>query len=280
MIYISSACIKAYKIDESINSLYVDGFQNIELSGGTNLYDDLTPDLDKWKEQGVNFLLHNYFPPPPRPFVLNLASLDKEIEDLSLAHARKAIAISEKLGLSKYGIHAGFLINIPLKEIGKPIKKQPLFDRDQAMDLFVKNINQLQSETEVELYIENNVVAPFNLENFKGVNPFFLTSYKDYVDITSKTSVKMLVDIAHLKVSCHALKLNFEQELEAMLSVSDYIHVSDNDGTMDSNLGLKKDSTLYQVLKGQSLSNKIFTLEVYDGIDSVKESYNNLLSLI
>ena len=44
MIFISTSCVKAKKIKESVKMLVDKGFKNIELSGGTEYYDDLQKD--------------------------------------------------------------------------------------------------------------------------------------------------------------------------------------------------------------------------------------------
>ena len=80
MIYISSSCIKAKTIKESVTILAEAGFKNIELSGGTQYYSSFETDLIKLQDKyGLNYQLHNYFPPPPNHFVLNLASINKDI---------------------------------------------------------------------------------------------------------------------------------------------------------------------------------------------------------
>ena len=76
MIYISTSCIKNNKkIKTSVEELAINGFSNIELSGGTEPYDQMEYDLLELKDKyNLNYRCHNYFPPPIEPFVLNLAS--------------------------------------------------------------------------------------------------------------------------------------------------------------------------------------------------------------
>ena len=65
MIYVSSSCVRADKIKDSVLTLVENGFRNIELSGGTNYYDGFDQDLLELKEKfDINFQCHNYFPPP------------------------------------------------------------------------------------------------------------------------------------------------------------------------------------------------------------------------
>ena len=51
MIYISSSCVKNTKIKDSVEELATNGFKNIELSGGTEYYDNFENDLLKLKDK-------------------------------------------------------------------------------------------------------------------------------------------------------------------------------------------------------------------------------------
>ena len=122
MIYVSSSCSKQKKIGAAIRELAEHGFQDIELSGGTDYYEDYEDDIFDLKEKyNLNFLVHNYFPPPKEDFVLNLASLDDAIFERSFAHLCKAIQLSCLLGADKFGFHAGFYTDISVDEIGKAV---------------------------------------------------------------------------------------------------------------------------------------------------------------
>ena len=70
MIYISTSCVKHRKIKDSVEELALNGFKNIELSGGTEYYENFERDLIELKgEYNLNYRCHNYFPPPKKPFV-------------------------------------------------------------------------------------------------------------------------------------------------------------------------------------------------------------------
>ena len=101
MIYVSTSCVKSKKIIDSVLKLAQSGFKNIELSGGTEYYDNFENDLINLKKEfDLNYLIHNYFPPPLEHFVLNLASTDKDIYEKSLSHYKRAIQLAEKLNIS------------------------------------------------------------------------------------------------------------------------------------------------------------------------------------
>ena len=64
-----------------------------------------------------------------------------------------------------------------------------------------------------------------------------------------------------------------------MIEVSDYVHISDNDGKFDQNRRLKEGSEMHELLKSASTSGKICTIEVYDGIESLHETHDLLIEL-
>lgn len=282
MIFISTSCVKNIKIKDSVEELASNGFKNIELSGGTENYDGFEYDLLDLKEKyNLHYRCHNYFPPPKKPFVLNLASLNDETFNVSLKHLQEVIALSNKLGADKYAFHAGFFIDVNLNEIGKKITLNKLFDENEAIDRFCNAFNILKKHSKnLCLYIENNVFSKTNADSYNGKNPFMMTNFSEYKSLKERIDFNLLLDVAHLKVSAKTLGLNWEKEFENMIDETDYIHLSDNDGFHDLNNQLTKSSALTSMLKNVNIKNKDFTLEIYDGIEGIKKSYEILFEVI
>lgn len=271
MIYISSSCIKTEKISDAINIFLEEGVSNIELSGGTHYYDGLIDDLLMFKQsKGVDFLLHNYFPPPIEPFVLNLASNDPVIAQKSLEHLNSSIKLSGLLGADKFAFHAGFMIDPAPQELGRRILSDSTQSMDVAMKNFILNYQKIHAPN-TKLYIENNVVSSANFLSF-GYNPFMLVDADDFMALQSLFNFNLLLDVAHLKVSCCVLNKDFNTHLEKLLQHTDYIHLSDNDGKSDQNLGIHRNSELYSILRNNGLKGKTVTIEVYQGMKEVLET--------
>jgi sugar phosphate isomerase/epimerase len=277
MIYISTSCVKAKTIKEAVNTLLSKGFKNIELSGGTEYYPDLENDLYIIKQNtNVNFLLHNYFPPPKSHFVLNLASLNDEIYDKSIEQYKRALDLSNRLDSKKFGLHAGFLIDPRINELGKSINNQIMYDRSKSIDRFCSGVELLSSYTsETEIYVENNVFSDANKKIFQS-NPFLFTDYEGYKELSKNLEFKVLLDVAHLKVSCKSLSISFIDELNKLASIADYIHISDNDALSDSNQYLSKESQMYEALSNINFDEKILTLEIYENFEKIIKSYDLL----
>jgi sugar phosphate isomerase/epimerase len=231
----------------------------------------------------LNYRCHNYFPPPKKHFVLNIASLNNEIFQASFDHLQRVIALSERLGAKKFAFHAGFFINVRVSEIGKKLSKEKLFNKAESIERFCATFNALKEQAKtsnVELFIENNVFSETNARTYNGENPLMMTSFAEYKTLKEKINFNLLLDVAHLKVSAKTLGLNWEDEFENMIDVSSYIHVSDNDSFHDLNNQLTRSSNLLSMLRQTNTKNKDFTLEIYDNMDAIKKSYEILNEVV
>lgn len=281
MIYISSSCVKYNSIAKSVDFLAKNGFKNIELSGGTNYYPNFESDLSQLKAKyNLSFLIHNYFPPPQKHFVLNLASLNDEIFENTINHYQKAINLAKKIGAKKYGLHAGYFINPSVTELGKKMKLSKVSNKNDAIDRFCEGFKIIKKDAgSIDLYVENNVISSSNHQSYCE-NIFMLTNSKEYFSLKEKIDFNLLLDIGHLKVSCHTLKLNFEVEIKTLWEQSNYIHLSDNDGLHDSNNSILPESAFYNFLKKENLGDKTFSLEIYNDFDDLKNTYRLLTNLL
>lgn len=281
-IFISTHSLQDDDLFGSLERLVGLGYRNLELSGGSNFQEDLSRRLLAFKERhGVSLACHNYFPPPKEHFVLNLASLIDPVFEKSLRLCKQALTLSKMLGSRRYGVHAGFLLDVRIDELGKAIRNDAFFDRDRALERFCGAVRELQSfEPGVELYIENNVLSELNLRTFGGKNPLLLATKDDVFELRKELEFKLLLDVAHLKVSARSLGLSFEEELEALFYSTDYLHLSDNDGTADQNRPIEEGSDLWRRLSAADWTGKTATLEVYDAPEKIRSSFDLLSGLM
>ena len=262
MIYISTGGFRDQTGLASAETLVDAGFSGIELSGG--LYHEGQLQGLKSISKKAKLQLHNYFPPPPQSFVLNLASSNPEVSQMSQTHIETALQWSSELGCSAFGFHAGFLLDPHPNELGRKIKMRQLDDRAQALQRFAERVTILAERAEglgIQLWIENNVLSPANLAEF-GANPLLLVDPDEIISffkIMPKT-VGLLLDVAHLQVSARALKFSSQQALERLSPLVDAAHLSDNDGTSDSNEPVRSESWFWPKLRKRLSS---YTVEVY-----------------
>ena len=282
MIYVSSSCSKEKKIGAAIQELAEHGFQNIELSGGTEYYEGYEDDIFDLKEKySLSFLIHNYFPPPKENFVLNLASLDDAIFERSLEQLHKAVRLTHLLGADKFGFHAGFYVDIDVNEIGKAVSARHLCDTKQAEERFCKGFNLIKDESKgIDIYIENNVYSKTNFNTYGLPIPCMLTSAAEYKELQQHIDFKLLLDVAHLYVSSRSLGFDFNSNLDQMIIETDYVHLSDNDGCHDQNAAFTPDSKLLNKIKKKHLKDKTITLEIYTGLNSLRKSFDRIAALV
>ena len=251
MIYVSTAGYKHLDGVSSALKLANVGIQNVELSAGKidkNIVSKLLAIGPKF-----NLQLHNYFPPPTQPFVLNLASENKIIAKLSMEHVLNCLNLCERLGLDTYSVHGGFLLDPNVSELGSRITSKKIMDREQALLRFVARLNELDDiagPLGIRLLVENNVISKNNFDHF-DCDPFLMTDADECLFVMRNTSsnVRLLIDVAHLKVSSNVLNFCRVEFLERCHSDISAYHLSDNCGERDSNQEFDEKSWFWSLLK-------------------------------
>ena len=263
MIYLSTGLLKKNSTSDLIDTLDQLKIYNLELSSGPfekNIDNFL---IKKEKEKEKNYLIHNYFPVPKKPFVLNLASNKKTIRNQSMKLAKNAIRLSSKIGGKFYSIHAGFLIDPSVKSLGKKIKeKLKIIPRDVARKNFINSMKELSlfaKKYKVKLLIENNVLTQKNYSRFKG-NPFLFVDYAEINNIMPllPKNVGLLLDVGHLNVSSRTLKFDRARFIKETNKWINGYQLSENNGIDDQNRKVKLKSWFFKYLK----KNKFYSLEI------------------
>ena len=238
------------------------GIRAVELSGGKP-QDGLRGELEKLKET-CTLQFHNYFPPPSEPFVLNLATGDESLAGKCLAMASESIRLAAALGTPRYSLHAGFRLDPAAGELGQKVGRKRLQSPEVATTRFLDRLGILAAlgvDLGVEILVENNVLSAENYKEF-GENPFLGVTPED-VEILMRNAPKnvaFLLDVAHWKVSAQTLGRNPGEMFAACAPWIRGGHVSDNDGTADSNEPIREDSWFWEFLPKDL---PFYTLEVY-----------------
>jgi sugar phosphate isomerase/epimerase len=197
---------------------------------------------------------HNYFPAPEIPFVLNLASQNKEIRKKSIAHCVQGLQLSEKAGAPFFSAHAGFCIDPDPNELGQQLSRSKNIDRNLHYTIFIDSIHEvlkLSSSSGLNFLIENNVLAKMNVyEN--GTNPLLCVESNECKKMIADTNNKrlgLLLDTAHAKVSANTLGFDAVKFFEELQPFTQCIHHSDNEGEFDNNLSIKDDYWFLPLIK-------------------------------
>ena len=262
-VYISTGGFNDKTADEVIKNFERHGIFNIELSGG--IYKEkLIKQLVNYKNR-FNLKAHNYFPPPKKPFVINLASFDQKIYKKSRNLILNALKFSKKIDSNFYSFHAGFLCDIQPKDLGNKVKKKKLNSRKKCIEIFIKRVNEIAKiakKSGINLMIENNVITKRNLKEF-GESPFLMADPSECKKILNSLSdnVGLLVDVAHLKVSSKTL--NFDPKKMFILCKNRIMgyHISENDGDRDSNSLFDNNAWFWKYIDNNK---EYLSIEVYD----------------
>lgn len=248
-IFVSTACLPRVQSITSRISLYRGhGLNAIELGGG------VPGDKDRLSQVAgmeCQFLVHNYFPPPPDPFVLNLASGDAGIREQSLDLVSEALALTARLGAHFYSVHAGFITDptsfgttsfiFPMPT--SPDEAQFAMDRfTTALEIVIDRARQLG----LQVLVENNACSPeLRGKLLLQTADEFLTLFR----VLPSAYLGILLDTGHLNVTAHTLgfdRMSFVGEVAPYIRA---FHVHDNNGTVDSHQPVQPSSWVLDVLR-------------------------------
>lgn len=247
-IFTSTACLSGVQPLPSRIDLYRDhGLTAIELGAGVSVEKRSLSQIAKME---IQFLVHNYFPPPSEPFVLNLASSDEWVRQRSLAFVCSAIDLSARLNAPFYSVHAGFITDP--SGFGKDSFVFPEPDSKDAgqfaMERFVGSLEAILGRAQrvgVRILIENNVcTSTLRGKLLLQTADEFLTLFRHL----SSPYLGVLLDIGHLNVTARTLSLDRVAFVNKLTPHIRAFHVHDNDGTVDMHLPIMPDSWAFDLI--------------------------------
>lgn len=247
-IFVSTACLPGVEPIHARLSVYQShGLDAIELGAGVYACGD---DLPRIARSTSRFLVHNYFPPPAEPFVLNLASANEDIRQKSLDLVLAALALTADLGAPFYSVHAGFItdpVSFGSTSFVFPMPALP-DEKQSALNRFVTALEIAVGHAErlgVQLLVENNVCTT----ELRG--KLLLQTAGEFEELFQalpSPSLGMLLDTGHLNVTAHTFgfeRMGFVKQAEPYVKA---LHIHDNDGTADTHGVVQLDSWVLDVL--------------------------------
>ena len=266
--YISTSCYPGTLVIDAILRCRELNPDYVEISAphhyqSLNEFEIILNDLNK---EGVNIVLHNYFPPPKTPFILNMASNDNRVISQSEELVMNALNLSLAAGSPIYGIHAGYLYSGVAGSDGMFVWDEDSYssynDSLRKSTEFVKRFSKEFNDRRVKLLIENL---------FPGVKKqaslfCSLSEIKEYMSLVPQ-SVGLLLDLGHLNISSNLLEFDRDEFLDDYLdefgSRLYEIHISENDGFRDLHLPPKSNSWQLNALR------KIHSIPLQEGSERI-----------
>jgi sugar phosphate isomerase/epimerase len=236
--YISSQCSPKKRMVQAVDELAALGFTAIELTGGTGWYPELLTELQAAKNRlGVELMVHNYFPPQPKEFVLNLAVKDSVRRMQMMAFIKEAVVLSKGYGNSVYGVHPGFRQDVEVEQEANGFFKagDPSLTSVEAFYSMLDELNEVAQAEGILIAIEN--LAPRSKDDTFS----FLTSESDIerflAYIVTKSHLGILVDLGHMGAASTIFEFDRVRMLDRIFAHPNKIfelHVSENDGPRDA----------------------------------------------
>ena len=254
-IFVSSTCFKSRDLQEIISLCESHKISNLEISGNIKYQssNNLIKIFEKYKH--FNFRFHNYFPVPKNPFVINLAH--SETISKSLSNIKKAMSLSSKYGGNIFSFHSGFLFNPNFKNLGGLQNQFQEIKLDEAYKNFetsIKDLYRYNIENNIILCIENNVVEKHNyIKNHNRYLFSFLSDSRFIRQLITKYKIKILLDLAHLKISANVLGFDKNNFIDKYLDHIKIVHMSENNGLTDQNFPLNSDTWFWKKIKWHKL---------------------------
>ena len=269
MIYVSSSSINNSSIESSINELIKLNIRNIELSGGTNHSENIASTLKKLKDKfSLNFLIHNYFPPPREDFVLNIASFNDKTRRRSIDFIKASVDLAHEIGIGYYSVHAGYRKHFdPGTEGGYfvPDDSQNI-SYDHALTIIHESIFEIMDHAKkynVSIGIENLFPHIDSPDSSLLCTPDEIFKFLDTV--TYNAGAILLLDLGHLCISANHFNFDKDKFLNTLLKKYHFriswIHISGNDGITDKHGPLSPDCWQLKAAQRFNLKKIPVTLE-------------------
>ncbi len=247
-IYISTSCLPGnISLKERVSDYRKKGFDAIELGHGISMNNE---DEKYLFSNPGRYLIHNYFPPPKIPFVLNLASDKQIILEKSFDLIKTALFLSKKIHAPLYSLHAGFIrdpVGFGVSSFVFPSVEDEE-EKKLATQRFEKNLKliaQSSNELGVDICIENNccttdMVNKLLLQTTEEFQHFFHSQLSDNLGI--------LLDTGHLNITAHTFNFDPMNFIDALSDHIRVIHLHDNDGIQDLHVPVNTDSWVMDIL--------------------------------
>ncbi len=195
-------------------------------------------------------------------------------------HIYASIKHCKKLNSDFYSFHAGYLCDPKVNYLGKKFFTSKIFNRKKAINIFLKRINRISKfaqKLNINILVENNVL---NSRYKPSENPLLMADEKEILDVIKKfpKNVKLLLDVAHLKVSSQTFKFDVKK---ALIRLNPYVggyHLSDNDGKTDSNDFFSEKSWFWKYLRKDL---NYYSIEVYsENVKKIYKIHNKLVKFL
>ena len=267
------------KISDVLSICNKANISNIEL-GSNHIYENNFKKIIK--QYNFCFLVHNYFPIPRKGFVVNIASSNTRIKNLSLRHIKKAINFCREINSKLYTFHPGF-IEDPMKASSSRKNYDFIWKNKNSNNNYKLAFkNMLFSLKEIVNYAKNKrvKVAIENSGSFKKRNLVLMQKPEEYQELFNYFSPNDLginLNIGHLNLAANAFnfsRLKFVNKLKPYILAMELSH---NNGIEDQHLPLRKKAWYWKIINDPDFYKTYKILEYRNtNIQVIKKNLNQI----
>ena len=265
------------KISDVLLSCKKSKISKVEL-GSNHIYEkNFKKIIKKYK---FDFLVHNYFPIPKKNFVVNIASFNPSIRNLSIQHVKKAIRFCKETNSKLYTFHPGF-VGDPLKA-GKSKKNYDFIWKKNKvkknynvafknMISSLKKIVQFAKKNKIKIAIETE-------GSFRKKNLCLMQRPEEYRKLFyffSPAELGISLNIGHLNLASRAFNFSRKKFVDRIKKYIVALELSHNNRLDDQHLPLKKNAWYWKIINDPSFVKAYKILEFRNtGIKRIKKVIN------
>jgi sugar phosphate isomerase/epimerase len=273
-IYVSTACLPTIEPLHTRLSRYASyGLYAVELGAGVHVDEGI---LTRISGEHNRWLIHNYFPPPDEPFILNLASGDDVIRGRSLTLVLKAVELSIALGAPFYSVHAGFVTD-PVDDEGG-FYFPDVTSSTAAAEAFERFVSSLEAILDYALPLGIQILVENNVCNQHLVGKLLLQTPGEFEALFKRVpspGIGVLVDTGHLNVSANSLGFDPVRFFDVLAPRVRALHLHDNDGRVDLHAPVTRGSGIMGVLRRPAFQDVPIIIEAkFDEVSELREHYD------
>jgi sugar phosphate isomerase/epimerase len=238
------------KISEVLLTCKKANISNIEL-GSNHCYEKNYKKIIK--KHKLNFIVHNYFPIPKKSFVVNIASANRLIRNLSIKHVKNAILFCKTTNSKLYTFHPGFIFDPVTASNSKKnydfiwnnkIQKRNYNTAFNLMLNALKKIIKFAKKNKVKVAIETE-------GSFKKKHLLLMQTPQEYKKLFKHFKPKDLginLNIGHLNLASRGFKFSKNSFVDFIKPYVVALELSHNNGEEDQHLPLKRNAWYWKII--------------------------------
>ena len=229
------------------------------------------------------YLVHNYFPIPGEPFVVNIASLNEKIRTRSIQHVLDAIDFCAAIKAGLYTFHPGFLSDP--EKAGRSGKSYDFLFNDEkptskfyeiAFDKMIESIHAVipharKMGIRVAIETEGSSTKP---DHLLMQHP---DEYRRFFNHFSKAEIGINLNLGHLHLSAKVFGFSTHEFVELIQDYLVAMELSHNNGEIDEHLPLLDEAWYWDIISDTRFEHVKKILEFRNtSIEDVVASYRKV----